>query len=88
MFFEEDRTQPNPTRWTPDAAWPAHMFKGQGLFDDFAVLLQSSGYFRLYLSTSEGFEPVGDYYRVEDLEEAVMQVLGTMAQVPDNAHAQ
>lgn len=78
QFHEEDTTQPDPTRWTPDTTWREPVFKGQGLFDDFVVLPQASGYYRLYFATGEGFEHVGDYFHFDDLEEAVLQLLSSM----------
>lgn len=87
MHFEEDLTQPDPTRWTPDGTWPEHMLKGAGLFDEFVVMPQVSGYFRLYFSTPEGFDHVGDYYHFADLEEAALQLLGAVAHLPSSEHA-
>lgn len=87
MLFNEEHTQPDPTRWMPDGTWPQEMFKGRGLFEDFVALLQVSGYFRLYFFTGDSFEHIGDYLRYEDFEEAALQLLSSMAQLPDSAPA-
>ena len=87
QFHEDGSTHPDPTRWTADTTWQEPVYKGTGLFDDFVVLPQVSGYFRLYFATGEGFEHIGDYFHFEEVEEAVLKLLGSMTHVPGESHA-
>lgn len=87
MQFDEERTLPDPSRWEASASWPSHLFTGRGLFNGFVTMVQTSGYFRLYFATDDGFEPVGDYFRLADLEDAVLHLLSSLADSPERTPA-